>query len=109
MITLRRIGVQSAGRVGFWLGIATAAANIIVALVMLFIQLGIPPTSLPPEIWQQIGLGILISGIVTALAMGLFAFLYNMNGAFGGLELEFDMPDAPDDKRKNGESEEDDG
>ena len=101
MLTLRRIGIQSAGRVGFWLGVVTSVANIIVALVMLYVQLGIPPTGIPPEIWQQIGLSIFLSGIVTALAMGLFAFLFNMSGLFGGLELEFDMPDSPNEKRKN--------
>jgi hypothetical protein len=105
MITLRKIGVQSAWRIGFLLGVATTIANVIGFFVILFVRQGIPPTVFPAEVWMEIALGVLISGIITALAMGLFAALYNMNGLFGSLKLEFDMPDSPSEKRKNGEDE----
>jgi hypothetical protein len=103
MIKLRRIGVQAAGRVGFWLGIATSSANIIASLIFLFVVMGIPPTKLPLELWKQVAFSIAITGAVTALAMSLFASIYNLNGMFGGLELEFDMSDTPFEKQKHGD------
>lgn len=106
MVTLRRIGVQSAGRVGFWLGVATSIANLTIGLIYLFIVFGVPPTVVLAELWKDIAISIPISGAVTGLAMALFASLYNMKGAFGGLELEFDMSaTASEEKRKNGDSE----
>jgi hypothetical protein len=107
IVKLSRIGVGSAARSGFWLGVATSIANVIVGLIFLFVVHGIPPTQLPPEIWKQVAFSIMISGAVTALAMRLFALIYNSGNIFGGLELEFEMPDTPDEKRKNGEDEAD--
>lgn len=108
MVKLSKIGVNSASRVGFWLGVATVVANVIAGLIFLFVVEGIPPTQIPIEIWKQVAFSILITGCVTSMTMSLFAFLYNLNGSlFGGLELEFESPDSFNDKRKNGEDEAD--
>lgn len=101
MVTLRRIGVVSAGRVGFWMGLATSFVNFVVILMFLVYN-DIPVWEFPPEIWYQIGLQILISSIIMSFAVGMFAFLYNLNkNVFGGLKLEFEMPNNRDEKRKN--------
>lgn len=108
MVKLSRIGVNSAGRVGFWLGVATIVANIIAGLIFLFVVHGIPPTMIPLDVWKDIAIQVILTGSVTSLAMGLFAVIYNSGNFFGGLELEFESPDALTEKPKNGEDESDD-
>jgi hypothetical protein len=91
MMRLRRIGVFSAGRFGFWLGLALTLAEIIVALFMLAMN-GIPPTALPPEIWGQIAWFIFVTALIMAFSVFVFALIYNWStDIFGGLELEFEM------------------
>lgn len=99
MVTLRRIGVASAGRVAFLFGFATSFVNILFALFMLVFIQGVPISVLPPEIWMQIAINILLSSLVMAFGTGLFALLYNLGS--GGLQLEFEMQGAPGEKPKN--------
>lgn len=107
MVTLRRIGVQSAGRFGFFIGMTTSIANFTFFFFMLFVVHGVPISVLPPDIWREIGLSIFFSSTVMSFAVGMFAFLYNMSPSIGGLQLEFDMPDSPRSKRKNDDSDDD--
>lgn len=104
MVTLRRVGLMSAGRMGFWLGMAFAIVQSTIFIVFL-VALGVPFNKLPPDFWWQLGIGILFSSVSAALSYGTFAFLYNMTASmFGGLKLEFDTLDTPaaQEKRKNG-------
>jgi hypothetical protein len=91
MMRLRRIGPVSAARFGFWLGFATMFAQILVALFFLTIN-GVPPTSLPLDVWRQIAWLIFMSSAITAFSTFVFAMIYNWStDMFGGLELEFEM------------------
>lgn len=101
MVTLRRIGVRSAGRVGFFMGMATSVANFAFFLFVVIVIYGVPISVIDSDLWRQIGLSILISSMVTSFAFGMFAFFYNLSPSIGGLQLEFDIPDAPRPKRKN--------
>ncbi|MEO1290408.1 MAG: hypothetical protein AAFV93_21900 [Chloroflexota bacterium] len=102
MVTLRRIGIFSAGRVGFFFGVATSIMNVAFAIFWLVVVQGVPISVLPPDIWGQIAFNILISSFVVSLGMGAFAFLYNLSPGFGGLKLEFEMHDGGiSPKRKN--------
>ena len=89
---LRRIGPLSAARFGFWFGLATFLAQIIVGLVLLALN-GVPPTRLPPEIRLEIAKIMFITGLFTAFSIFVFAMIYNWSSdAFGGgLELEFEV------------------
>lgn len=108
MVTLRRIGIVSAGRVGFFFALATSIANVAFALFWLVVINGVPISVLPPDIWFQIALNVFLSSLVMALGVCLFAFLYNLNVGTGGLQLEFDTPTAYASKRKNDEFIDDD-
>lgn len=108
MVTLRRIGIRSAGRVGFFMGMATSVANFAFFLFLIVVVHGVPISLLGPDLWQQIGLSILISSVIMSFAFGMFAFIYNLAPSIGGLQLEFDMPDAPRPKRKNDALDDDD-
>jgi|GEM_PF-4521727 len=99
MVTLRRIGVVSAGRVAFFFGFATTIVNIAFALFMIVVVQGVPISVFPPDIWFQLALNILLSSAIMAVGAGLFAFLYNLNSGIGGLKLEFEMQGG--EKRKN--------
>ncbi|MEL6406009.1 MAG: hypothetical protein AAFR81_16685 [Chloroflexota bacterium] len=103
MVTLKRIGIISAGRVGFWMGVALSVTQLIFLLFFLTIIADISLTDLPFLFWQQMFIGLLFSGAITAFSVGMYAFIYNMNAnRFGGLELEFEVMDTPSEpKRKN--------
>ena len=104
MVTLRRIGVGSAFRVGFLFALATSVVNIAFAIFWLVFINGVPLSVLPPEIWGQLAFNIALSSLVMALGIGFFALMYNLG--FGGLKLEFDVPSTPAEKRKNDDFEE---
>lgn len=109
MVKLRRIGVRSAGRFGFWFGVAASLSQIIIALIILFFVYGVPPTAIPLDAWLRVASSIFIGGLATAFSMTVFSFIYNWSAnSFGGLELDFEMPSAPVEKRKNGDFEDDD-
>lgn len=101
MVTLRRIGVRSAGRAGFFMGLATSVTNFAFFLFLLVIVHGVPISVIDSDMWRQIGLSCLLSSLIMSFAVGMFAFIYNIAPSIGGLQLEFDMPDAPSSKRKN--------
>jgi len=108
MVTLRRIGVQSAGRMGFWLGIAFATINISIILIFLLLVARVPLAAFGLNFWVRVALSISLAGVQGAFTWGMFAFVYNMAAnAGGGLELEFDMPGTSTngEKRKNEEVE----
>lgn len=101
MVTLRRIGVRSAGRVGFWLGVALATVNIVVVLLFLLIVVQQNP---PASFFVRALVFTFFSGVQSALMLGMMAFVYNLIARnYGGLELDFDMPGQGSDgeKRKN--------
>ncbi|MDQ7027676.1 MAG: hypothetical protein Q9P01_18930 [Anaerolineae bacterium] len=103
MVTLRRVGLRSAGRVGFWFSVATNMAFLMFALVMAIIN-DFPVTRLPLEFWLKMAIMMAINGLFSSFSAGMTAFLYNIvSKSFGGLQLEFEMPDSVSNKRKNGE------
>ncbi len=101
MITLRRIGVFSAARVGFIFGLASGIFYLVVGITM-FIISGGSLTDLPPGIWGFIAFNILISSLMLGGVVLMFAFLYNTG--LGGLKLEFDSGASYVEKRKNDHS-----
>lgn len=107
MITLRRIGVFSAARVGFLFGLATGIVHLIIGVTM-FILGGGSLAEIPMELWRLLAFSILISSFVLAGVVFMFAFLYNISPGLGGLKLEFDMQGASVEKRKNDEFVDDD-
>ena len=103
MVNLRRIGVRSAGRVGFWLGVAMSTTQLLIFLVFFLVIIGGSPTVLGGEFWSRVIISIGVSGFASAFSAGMFAFIYNMNTRiFGGLQLEFEDVDTPpaEEKRK---------
>lgn len=103
MVTLRRVGLVSAGRVGFWFSVATNMAFLMFALVIMIMN-DFPITRLPPEFWIKLAIMMTINGLISSFSAGMTAFIYNMiSKSFGGLQLEFEMPDTVTEKRKNGE------
>lgn len=104
MVTLKRIGVMSAGRVGFFFGLTTSVMSVVFAITWAVIFDNLPLEVLTPELLAFIGRNILIGSFATSLGFGFFAFVYNMG--FGNLQIEFEMPDTPDDKPKNGDHKE---
>lgn len=107
MITLRRIGVFSAGRVGFLFGLATGIVHLGIGIT-LFILGGGSLAEIPLELWRLLAMSIVMSSLVLAGVMTMFAFLYNISPGSGGLKLEFDMQGASITKRKNDEFIDDD-
>lgn len=102
MVTLKRVGLRSAGRVGFWLGVAFAIVNFTIFLFFLLVIAGIPLNLLDVQFWLRVALSLFFSGLNSAISFGIMAFFYNwVSKSFGGLELEFDSLDMPTEKRKN--------
>ena len=107
MITLRRIGVFSAARVGFLFGLATGIVHLMIGITM-FMFSGGSLAEIPTEVWRFLAFSILMSSFVLATVVFMFAFLYNLSSGMGGLKLEFDMQGASVEKRKNDEFIDDD-
>lgn len=101
MVILRRIGVRSAGKVGFWLGVTLATINVVIFFIFLAFVLQKMP---PAEFFVRAIVFTFFTGVQTALILGGVAFLYNIIARnHGGLELDFEMPSPPTngEKRKN--------
>lgn len=105
MVTLRRVGVVSAGRIGFWMGVAFALINFSVFLLLIIFLGKVSIQDIPVDFWVRALLLTGFAGLQASFMWGMVAFIYNMaarNG--GGLELDFDMPGSSvssDNKRKN--------
>lgn len=96
MVILKRIGVVSAGRIGFWMGIAGSLTQLVIFLFFLTIVGNVSITDIPFVAWQRIFFSTLIGGFITAFSVGAYAYVYNLNAdRFGGLELEFEPVDSP--------------
>lgn len=107
MVTLRRIGVRSAGNLGFWFGVAFGVINFVFFLIILLFVFGVPLRELPSELWVRVAIGLVLGGLQTAFSFGMMAFIYNrISGNFGGLQLEFSAPiaPAPQEKAKTGDA-----
>jgi len=103
MVTLKRIGVVSAGRIGFWMGVALSITQLFFLLFFLTVVGEVSLKDIPFIFWQRMLIGMLFSATFTAISVGTYAFIYNLNAErFGGLELEFEVMDTPSEpKRKN--------
>ncbi len=102
MVTLRRIGVRSAGRLGFWLGAALSITQLTIFLIFLIIFARIPLNELGLDFWLRLVQVVILSAANSAFTFGMMAYLYNVvSRRYGGLELEFEPGDTPDKKRKN--------
>lgn len=105
MVTLRRIGVVSAGRVGFWVGVAVMLTIIMLSLLLAATFGNLPLRSLGLDFLIRVAFSLMMSGIQFAFLFGMLAFIYNRAASVGGgIELDFDMPGATGSKRKNGET-----
>jgi hypothetical protein len=104
MVTLKRVGVKSAGLIGFWLGAALTITQITIFILMFTLSSSAPPEFLLRlDFWVAI-LRIIISvALQTAVFFGASAYIYNLISKWhGGLKLEFEtLPVAR--KRKNDE------
>jgi hypothetical protein len=103
MVKVRRVGLLSAARFGFWLGFASILARILFILVMMALN-GIPPTAIPLEEWIEAMKFMVIVGLMSAFSIFVFAVIYNWSTSiFGGLELEIELPTAEEtlEKTKN--------
>jgi hypothetical protein len=104
MVTLRRIGLRSAARVGFWFSVATNIFFLLIGAIIMIMN-GVPVLQQPPEFWIRLVIMLTLNGLFSSLSTVIMAFLYNViANAFGGIQLEFEMPDAVVNKRKNGTS-----
>ncbi len=102
MVTLRRIGVRSAGRLGFWLGMALSITQLAIFLLVLIFLARVPLTELKLDFWLRLVQVVVFSALNAAFTFGMFAYLYNLVArSWGGLELEFDPQEPKQDKRKN--------
>ena len=104
MVTLRRVGLRSAARVGFWISVATNIVFLLIGAVIMIMN-GVPILRQPPEFWVRLIIMLALNGVFSALSTFITAYLYNIVArTFGGLELEFEMMDGVVTKRKNGTS-----
>ena len=104
MVTLRRIGLWSAARVGFWFSVASNLVFLFIGLILMILN-NVPVTQLPLDFWIRLLIIITLNGFFSSLSTVIMAFLYNrIAKTFGGIELEFEMPDGVTEKRKNGTS-----
>lgn len=102
MVTLRRIGVRSAGRIGFWLGMALSITQLAIFLVFIFIVGQVSLTDLGLDFWLSLLQVVILSAANSAFTFGMMAYLYNLvSRRYGGLQLEFEPGDTPANKRKN--------
>ncbi|MCA9915029.1 MAG: hypothetical protein KC496_16860 [Anaerolineae bacterium] len=102
MVTLRRIGVRSAGRIGFWLGMALSITQLAIFLFFVLVFAGIPLHELGLDFWLRLVQVVLLSAANSAFTFGMMAYLYNVvSRRYGGLQLEFEPGDTPENKRKN--------
>jgi hypothetical protein len=103
MVTLKRIGLRSAARVGFWFSVATNVVFLFITFIILIMN-NVPVTRLPPEFWIKLVISLILNGLFSSLSAMVMAFIYNrISRSFGGLQLEFEMADVVVNKRKNGE------
>lgn len=100
MVTLKRIGMGSALRVGFFFSLITTVVQLSFWLFRIIVLEGVPISVIPAEFWSELAINILINCAVTGVGIGIFAFIYN-NFGIGGLQLEFEMHNTPNEKRKN--------
>jgi hypothetical protein len=102
MVTLRRVGLMSAARVGFWFSVVTNLIFLTIGFVIMILN-NVPVTRLPPEMWMQLAIIITLNGLVSSFSAMATAFIYNLIAkSFGGIQMEFEMPDTMTEKRKNG-------
>jgi flagellar biosynthesis protein FliQ len=102
MVTLRRIGVRSAGRLGFWLGMALSITQLVIFLLILIFLARVPLSELGLDFWLRLLQVVLFSALNSAFTFGMFAYLYNLiSRSYGGLELEFEPISPQETKRKN--------
>ena len=102
MVSLRRIGLYSAGRLGFWLGLALALTNFVIFMVFLLVVAQVPLSAFGLGFFIRVVIGLVLSAVNSAITFGTMAFLYNtVANGFGGLQLEFEPLDTPDNKPKN--------
>lgn len=104
MVTLRRISLISAGRVGFWFSVATNLTFVLIGILFMIIG-NVPISRLSIDFWIRLIVMLTLNGLFSSLTAGAMASIYNIIAKnFGGLQLEFDMVDAPTrTKRKNDE------
>lgn len=102
MVTLRRIGIRSAGRLGFWVGVALAITLLTFILSLAFFLGGLRLTELGLDFWLEALRYVVTNGLSTAFTFGMFSFIYNLiSKTWGGLELEFEPIPTQTEKRKN--------
>lgn len=104
MVTLRRISLISAGRVGFWFSVATNLTFVLISIIFMIIS-NVPITSISLDFWIRLIVILTLNGLISSFSAGAMAFIYNMIAkSFGGLQMEFEMVDTPlAEKRKNKE------
>ena len=104
MVTLRRIGLRSAARVGFWFSVATNIFFLLIGAIIMIMN-GVPVLHQPIEFWIRLVLMLALNGLFSSFSTVIMAFLYNVIArSFGGVELEFEAMDSVINKRKNGTS-----
>lgn len=106
MVTLRRIGIRSAGNLGFWLAVAFGLINFFMFMIFILFFARIPLRELPIDFFMQFGFFIFLGAVNAAFSAGMMAFIYNrISKNFGGLQLEFSMPVATvEEKDKTGDA-----
>ena len=104
MVTLRRVSLISAGRVGFWFSVATNLTFIIISVLFMIIA-NVPITSLGIDFLVRMAVILTLNGLISSFTAGATAYIYNIiANKFGGLQFEFDVVDsAAGGKRKNDE------
>lgn len=105
MVTLKRIGVKSAGLIGFWFGAALIMTQITFFIVLFAIESSSFPRFLfSLDFWIVILQLIISVALQTAIFFGASAYIYNLvSNLHGGLKLEFEPVDSATAKRKNDE------
>ncbi len=102
MVTLKRVGVKSAGMIGFWLGAALTITQITFFILIFTLESpGLPDFLRRLDFWVAMVQIIISVALQTAVFFGASAYIYNLISKWhGGLKLEFEtLPVAT--KRKN--------
>ena len=101
MVKLKRIGVLSAGKTGFWVGFALTITQIIFFLLFITLVGRVNIGHLPPSLWVRMAISTFLSALGAGITWGAIAYIYNLvSGIHGGLELYFEPADTQE-KRKN--------
>ena len=110
MVILRRIGIRSAGNLGFWVGLAFGLINFFIFMAFVFFVGHVPLREIPMSFFFRVAMALFFGSMQSAFTFGMFAFVYNRVAQnTGGLQLEFSDPVAPPpppyDKPKTGDAE----